>query len=112
MCAHSTLLRLRDNKCFLQQFITPIVKATKDGQVKQFFTMVEYEKWKQKSKDGAGWKIKYYKGLGTSTAAEAKEYFSKIQEHRIDFKPIAKFVAVTLSINNLWHLLREVEGNR
>ncbi|CAJ1380286.1 unnamed protein product [Effrenium voratum] len=77
---------LRDNKCFLQQFITPIVKATKDGQVKQFFTMVEYEKWKQKSKDGAGWKIKYYKGLGTSTAAEAKEYFSKIQEHRIDFK--------------------------
>mmetsp|Transcript_8373 Transcript_8373/g.19772 ORF Transcript_8373/g.19772 Transcript_8373/m.19772 type:complete len:1261 (+) Transcript_8373:26-3808(+) len=77
---------LRSNKGFLQQFVTPIVKATKDGQVKQFFTMVEYEKWKSKSQDGAGWKIKYYKGLGTSTAAEAKEYFGKINDHRMDFK--------------------------
>eukprot|EP00438_Fugacium_kawagutii_P026524 Skav209483 [mRNA] locus=scaffold1892:114718:134983:+ [translate_table: standard] len=77
---------LRGKQNFLQQFITPIVKATKDGQVKQFYTMVEYEKWKKKSKDGAGWKIKYYKGLGTSTAAEAKEYFSKIQDHRIEFR--------------------------
>ena len=24
-----------------------------------------------------GWKIKYYKGLGTSTAKEFKEYFTK-----------------------------------
>lgn len=80
------MLRLRGKQNFLQQFITPIVKATKDGQVKQFYTMVEYEKWKKKSKDGAGWKIKYYKGLGTSTAAEAKEYFSKIHDHRIEFR--------------------------
>ena len=79
-------LRLRGNKGFLQQFVTPIVKATKDGHVIQFFTMVEYEKWKTKTRDGAGWKIKYYKGLGTSTAAEAKEYFGNIHDHRIDFK--------------------------
>jgi len=77
---------LRGKQGFLQQFITPIVKATKDGKVLQFFTMVEYEKWKKKTKDGAGWKIKYYKGLGTSTAAEAKDYFGKIQDHRIDFR--------------------------
>ncbi|CAE7296829.1 top-2 [Symbiodinium pilosum] len=77
---------LRGNKGFLQQFVTPIVKATKDGHVIQFFTMVEYEKWKTKTRDGAGWKIKYYKGLGTSTAAEAKEYFGNIHDHRIDFK--------------------------
>ena len=80
-------VRLRGKQGFLQQFITPIVKATKDGKVLQFFTMVEYEKWKKKTKDGAGWKIKYYKGLGTSTAAEAKDYFGKIQDHRIDFRP-------------------------
>jgi len=77
---------LRSNKGFLQQFVTPIVKATKDGKVEQFFTMVEYEKWKAKTKDVAGWKIKYYKGLGTSTAAEAKEYFGNIHDHRMDFK--------------------------
>ncbi|RYY35494.1 hypothetical protein EON62_02450 [archaeon] len=32
------------------------------------------------------WAIKYYKGLGTSTAAEAKEYFAAIARHRIDFE--------------------------
>lgn len=73
------------NKGFLQEFVTPIVKATSGGKVQQFFTIVEYEKWKLKNKNGAGWKIKYYKGLGTSTAAEAKDYFSKINEHRLDF---------------------------
>jgi len=31
------------------------------------------------------WKVKYYKGLGTSTAAEAKEYFSDLGKHRKDF---------------------------
>jgi DNA topoisomerase-2 len=32
-----------------------------------------------------GWKIKYYKGLGTSTAQEAKEYFSNLPKHLITF---------------------------
>jgi DNA topoisomerase-2 len=32
---------------------------------------VQYEEWKKTS--GKGWKIKYYKGLGTSTRDEAKE---------------------------------------
>jgi DNA topoisomerase II len=31
------------------------------------------------------WEIKYYKGLGTSTSKEAKEYFSDMQRHRIKF---------------------------
>ena len=91
------LPRLKGNKGFLQQFVTPIVKATKDGQVHQFFTMVEYEKWKAKTKDGAGWKIKYYKGLGTSTAAEAKEYFGNIHHHRIDFKSSPKLLLAILN---------------
>jgi DNA gyrase/topoisomerase IV subunit B len=32
-----------------------------------------------------GYRIKYYKGLGTSTAAEAKRYFSAMNKHHIDF---------------------------
>ena len=31
-------------------------------------------------------KIKYYKGLGTSSNKEAQEYFANIQKHRIDFE--------------------------
>ena len=33
-----------------------------------------------------GLKTKYYKGLGTSTAVEAKEYFSQLVKHKIDFE--------------------------
>jgi DNA topoisomerase-2 len=73
---------------FLQQFITPIVKCTKSISTNPltFFTIPEYEEWRKDHNDGKGWKIKYYKGLGTSTAAEAKEYFSHLNTHQIDFK--------------------------
>merc|ERR1712226_1683845 len=30
--------------------------------------------------------MKYYKGLGTSTAREAKEYFKKIRDHVLSFR--------------------------
>jgi DNA topoisomerase-2 len=71
---------------FLQQFITPIVKATKGKQSKTFFTLPEYQTWKDSTgNDAKGWKIKYYKGLGTSTSAEAKEYFSHLDKHEITF---------------------------
>ena len=41
----------------------------------------------EESMDGAtrGWSIKYYKGLGTSTAKEAKEYFAALDHHRKTF---------------------------
>jgi DNA topoisomerase-2 len=54
---------------------TPIVKATKASKVLSFFTQYEYEEWK---KINSGWSIKYYKGLGTSTPAEAREYFKSM----------------------------------
>ncbi|KAH7306210.1 hypothetical protein KP509_22G002000 [Ceratopteris richardii] len=72
---------------FLLEFITPIVKAThKNGKVLSFYTMPEYEAWKE-SLDGrtTGWSIKYYKGLGTSTAKEGKEYFRDIEKNKKDF---------------------------
>jgi DNA topoisomerase-2 len=72
---------------FMQQFITPIVKCTKGNQKPiTFFTIPEYINWKRDNHDGKGWKIKYYKGLGTSTSAEAKEYFSHLETHEVHFK--------------------------
>lgn len=69
---------------FLKQFITPIIKCKKNQQTLSFFTQAEYEKWKSRN-NPAGWKIKYYKGLGTSTAAEAREYFTNLSKHEITF---------------------------
>ncbi|GJM86531.1 hypothetical protein PR202_ga02399 [Eleusine coracana subsp. coracana] len=71
---------------FLVEFITPIVKATKGSTVISFFTMPEYEAWKKTIEGHAtGWSVKYYKGLGTSTNDEGKEYFKNIVKHRKDF---------------------------
>ncbi|KAK1937919.1 DNA topoisomerase 2 [Phytophthora citrophthora] len=70
---------------FLQEFITPIVKCTKGRTKEVFYTMPEYEAWRERTNQGRGWVIKYYKGLGTSTAAETKEYFSDLQTHQIGF---------------------------
>lgn len=54
---------------------TPILKAKKNNQTKLFYNEGEYEKWKLEN-DIKGWSIKYYKGLGTSTGKEFREYFA------------------------------------
>lgn len=69
---------------FLKEFITPIVKATKGNDSISFYTIPEYETW-SKAADRSSWKVKYYKGLGTSTSKEAQEYFSNLERHRIEF---------------------------
>jgi DNA topoisomerase-2 len=76
---------------FLKEFVTPIIKVTKGLQVvRTFFTIPEYENWKADEQNLKNLKIKYYKGLGTSTAKEGKEYFTAIEDHKIDFEYIDK----------------------
>jgi DNA topoisomerase-2 len=70
---------------FLYEFITPILKATKGKDVKSFYTMEGYNEW-VKSGASAGYKIKYYKGLGTSTPKESKEYFKALEKHLLPFE--------------------------
>jgi DNA topoisomerase-2 len=62
---------------FITYMATPIVKATKGKQTKSFYTQYEYEEWR-KTSASSSWKVKYYKGLGTSTRDEAKEYFKSL----------------------------------
>lgn len=65
--------------------MTPIIKVFKGQQnVETFFTIPEYENWCM-DRNLKSFKIKYYKGLGTSTSKEAKEYFGRIDDHKIDF---------------------------
>ena len=58
---------------FCVSMITPIIKATRGSESKWFFTESSFKRW-----DPRGWKVKYYKGLGTSTSQEAREYFKKL----------------------------------
>jgi DNA topoisomerase-2 len=57
---------------------TPILKANKGSKTLMFYNDGEYEDWKTENQaELKGWKIKYYKGLGTSTGKEFKEYFEQ-----------------------------------
>jgi DNA topoisomerase II len=69
---------------FLTYMATPIVKATKGKETKNFYSQYEYEQWRASSAS-AGYKVKYYKGLGTSTRDEAKDYFAKPQAVQFSF---------------------------
>jgi hypothetical protein len=71
----SSLLKLG----FVYEFITPILKISKGKKSIPFYTNNEFKKWK--SKGLKGWDVKYYKGLGTSTPKEMKEYFSDLDSH-------------------------------
>ena len=63
---------------YINCMVTPIIKATQGKKIKSFYTLTDYGKWKEK-KDNKKWAIKYYKGLGTSTSLEAKEYFRELK---------------------------------
>ena len=70
---------------FLGFMNTPILKATKGTQALSFYNESEYNAWKEQN-DTKGWKIKYYKGLGTSTSKEFKEYFKEKKVVAFEYK--------------------------
>jgi DNA topoisomerase-2 len=84
-------------------FRTPLIKVTLKGKpTLEFFTEREFREWEHK--DGAkikGWSHKYYKGLGTSTAAEFKHYFENMEQYlfRIDVTDPEDKDAIDLAFN-------------
>jgi DNA topoisomerase-2 len=55
---------------------TPILKARRGKEELLFYNQGEYDSWKDEiGLESSRWEIKYYKGLGTSTDKEFKQYF-------------------------------------
>ena len=85
---------------FLQQFITPIVRVIYTDRhtppSKDFFDLPSFEMWTASQVDNTAqttggsrpYTVKYYKGLGTSTSKDARNYFSNLPTHRLLFAPI------------------------
>ena len=69
---------------FVVSMVTPIIKATKASQTKSFYTDSAFRNWYGNGQQG--WRIKYYKGLGTSTSKEAREYFKQIENLTVKFE--------------------------
>jgi len=82
---------------FLSYMATPIVKANKGKETKVFYSQYEYEQWR-KTPASQGYKVKYYKGLGTSTRDEAKEYFTHVNAVKFDYAEDAD-VCIDLAFN-------------
>ena len=68
---------------FVVSMVTPIIKATRGNQTKSFYTDSKFRTWYGNGQPG--WHIKYYKGLGTSTSKEAREYFKQIEDLTVKF---------------------------
>tara|TARA_B110000285_G_scaffold68547_1_gene78795 strand:+ start:2489 stop:6025 length:3537 start_codon:yes stop_codon:yes gene_type:complete len=75
---HSEWASLTKIPGFLSFMNTPILRAKKGAQTMLFYNDGEYNTWKNSfGEDGhTGWNVKYFKGLGTSTSAEFKNYFA------------------------------------
>jgi DNA topoisomerase II len=76
---------------FLACFVTPLLKATKKtskGKVLAFYSAAEYKAWRDTLDEAElrRWSVKFYKGLGTSTPAEAKEYFSAFDKNLVPYR--------------------------
>ena len=66
---------------FVVSMVTPVIKAGKTW----FFTEEAYREAVAQRSGGLPGQVKYYKGLGTSTSAEAKEYFRQIEKLTVAF---------------------------
>jgi len=73
---------------FVLRFATPIVRVSARAGRVGFFSLQEYDLWKAPHPDEAGAAVKYYKGLGTSTNRDAKEYFTQWDAHvtRVEYR--------------------------
>lgn len=79
---HFWPLLVTDDK-FITCLQTPIIKATKGNTTKVFYNIQQYKEWKETH---PSWKVKYYKGLGTSSSKEAKECFDNIEQKKIFYQ--------------------------
>jgi len=88
---------------FLCCLMTPLLKATKGKTTLCFYSESEYESWRNAltgaEAGGRGWKTKYYKGLGTSTALEAREYFANMNTVEYTWEDAASDGAIDLAFN-------------
>ena len=71
LCRWPSLMKIQG---FITSLLTPIVKVIKGKTQHSFYTLQDFDKWILQN-NRLGWTINYYKGLGTSTPKEGKEYF-------------------------------------
>jgi DNA topoisomerase-2 len=74
---------------FLCTLLTPLLKMTRGQKTLSFYNETEFNKWSGEvgEDEVKKWKMKYYKGLGTSTPAEAREWFENLFDIKYEWDP-------------------------
>ena len=72
-------------KNFVCSLLTPIIKTFKGQEVNSFYNLEDYEIWKNQTPNEKTYRIKYYKGLGTSTREESRDYFKNLEKNTITY---------------------------
>ena len=71
---------------FIKTLYTPIVKGVNaQGKIMSFYNLNEYKHFKEQH-ESEKWIYKYFKGLGTSTAKEFREYFSQLDNITVNYQ--------------------------
>eukprot|EP00057_Strongylocentrotus_purpuratus_P006178 XP_011660652.1 PREDICTED: DNA topoisomerase 2-alpha [Strongylocentrotus purpuratus] len=78
---------------FLEEFITPIVKVTKGKETHPFYSLPEFEEWKDETEGSKAWKVKYYKGLKPGQRKVLYTCFKKYEKKEIKVAQMAGAVA-------------------
>jgi len=61
------------SETFIQDYRTPILRATLGKECLCFYSAKEYDDWKSKTPDNKKWTLKYFKGLGNSSKEDVKQ---------------------------------------
>ncbi len=72
---------------YLNLCSTPIVKVNKKAETISFLNLNDFNRWEQQTPNAHTYSVKYYKGLGTSTAKEAKECLENIDSKLLMMTP-------------------------
>jgi DNA topoisomerase-2 len=104
---HTLWPSLMKTNGFLSSMLTPIVKAKRISGSKEtlsFYNLTDYKNWLQATVNPttgqlSGWEIKYYKGLGTSNSAEAKDYFRELKTLEYNYSGASSSEAIDLAFN-------------
>uniref|UniRef100_H3ALH9 DNA topoisomerase 2 n=1 Tax=Latimeria chalumnae TaxID=7897 RepID=H3ALH9_LATCH len=81
--------------CFLEEFITPLIKASKNKEEISFYSIPEFEEWKNSIQNLKPWKIKYYKGVVFAYGKDPSKKFLYSVHHIIPISfqgPVQHFV--------------------
>lgn len=91
---HTWWPELLENEGFIVSMKTPIIKVSLNTKTIEFYSISDYNKWKENESNYKKYNIKYYKGLGTSTAKEAKDIFKGISQN------VVKYISNDKNITN------------